>query len=65
MEAAPDLDDLELINGIGPVYSSKLADMGITTFSGLAAASAAEVADKLGAAEARVVDWIHQAKARS
>ena len=65
MDAAPDLDDLALINGIGPVYSSKLADMGITTFSGLAAASAAEVAAKLGAAEARVVDWIHQAKARS
>ncbi|NNC39279.1 MAG: hypothetical protein HKN95_01200 [Acidimicrobiia bacterium] len=65
MEAAPDPDDLQLINGIGPVYSSKLADMGITTFSGLAAASAAEVAGKLGAAEGRVVDWIHQAKARS
>lgn len=65
MEAAPVLDDLELINGIGPVYSSKLAEIGITTFSGLAAASAAEVVGKLGIAESRVVDWIDQAKARS
>jgi len=65
MEAAPELDDLELINGIGPVYSSKLAEMGITTFSGLAAASVAEVVGKLGIAESRVVDWIDQAKARS
>ena len=64
MEAVLELDDLELINGIGPVYSSKLADMGIATFSGLAAASAAEVADRLGTAEARVADWIHQAEAR-
>ena len=64
MEAVPELDDLELINGIGPVYSSKLAEMGITTFSGLAAVSAAEVVGKLGIAESRVGDWIDQAKAR-
>ena len=65
LAAAPELDDLELINGIGPVYSSKLAEMGITTFSGLAAASAEEIVGKLGTAESRVADWIDQAKARS
>jgi predicted flap endonuclease-1-like 5' DNA nuclease len=65
VEAVPELDDLELINGIGPVYSSKLANMGITTFSGLAAGSAAEIAGKLDTAESRVMDWIDQAKARS
>lgn len=61
--AAP--DDLTEIKGIGPVYSSRLADAGITTFGQLAAGEAGAIADLLDVSESRVADWIGQAQKRA
>ncbi len=57
-------DDLKEINGIGPVFSAKLADLGIATFAALAAASADELAEGVDTSPARVQDWIDQANER-
>ncbi len=58
-------DDLEEINGIGPVFARKLADRGITTFAQLAAASAADLADAIDTYPTRVQGWIDQAGERT
>ena len=39
-------DDLEAIKGVGPVYAARLADAGITSFAVLAAADAADLAQR-------------------
>ena len=57
-------DDLKLIKGIGPVFASKLADLGIESFVDLAAASASVIASDLDTAESRATDWIEQARQR-
>lgn len=57
-------DDLEEINGIGPVFATRLADRGITTFAALAAVHADELAEAIDTSPARVQDWIDQAKAQ-
>ena len=54
-------DDLTEVNGIGPVYSARLAGIGITTFAGLAGATAEQVAEQIDAPAAQVEDWIAQA----
>ena len=59
---APAPDDLTEIKGIGPVYQSRLADAGITTFSELAAAESGEVAGTIDATESMIDDWIDQAR---
>jgi len=59
-------DDLTAIKGIGPTYAKRLAAAGITTFSGLAAASPdrlREVAKTTAMVDPQ--DWIDQAAARS
>jgi len=62
LATAPDTDDLTEIKGIGPVYQSRLADAGITTFSELAAAEPGEVAGTIDATESMIDDWIDQAR---
>ncbi len=59
--AAEEPDDLTSVKGIGPVFSARLAEAGISTFAGLAAATAAAIAEKVGARESQVEDWIAQA----
>ena len=54
-------DDLTSVKGIGPVYRTRLNAAGITTFSDLAGAKAAAIAEKVDVPEARVADWIAQA----
>lgn len=54
-------DDLTAVNGIGPVYRGRLAEIGIETFGSLAAADAASVAEAVDAAQSFVEDWIRQA----
>ena len=54
-------DDLTEVKGIGPVFSARLAEAGITTFAGLAAADAAAIAETIGARDSQVEDWIGQA----
>ena len=53
----PPQDDLTRINGIGPVYSQRLSDAGITTFSELAAADAEWVAAAIDVPAERVSEW--------
>jgi len=54
-------DDLTKIVGIGPVYSRRLGEMGITSFKQLAAAKATELADNLEISAGQAEDWIGQA----
>jgi predicted flap endonuclease-1-like 5' DNA nuclease len=54
-------DDLAQVWGIGPVYCARLAEAGITTFAGLAAADPAAVVAATGVPAARAADWIAQA----
>src|SRR6266581_2820151 len=64
----PRIDDLKLINGIGPAVEKRLNGVGIFTFVQLAALSpadiAAAVADLAGLSAERIVkqDWIGQSR---
>src|SRR6266704_4484638 len=64
----PIIDDLKLINGIGPAVEKRLNGVGIFTFVQLAALSpadiAAAVADLAGLSAERIVkqDWIGQSR---
>lgn len=60
--AAP--DDLTLVKGIGPVYSSRLNEAGITTFAALAETDPGTTAARIEVPAEAVKDWIEQAKAR-
>jgi predicted flap endonuclease-1-like 5' DNA nuclease len=59
--AAPDGDDLQRVKGIGPVYESKLHDIGIRSFAALLGADSEAVAEKLEVQVDAVVDWKTQA----
>ncbi len=61
--AVASADDLTRVKGIGPVYRSRLAGIGVTTFAGLAVADAAGVAAQIGVAESMVEGWRAQAAA--
>jgi predicted flap endonuclease-1-like 5' DNA nuclease len=54
-------NDLQRIKGIGPVYSGKLEELGITTFSALIGADSSTVAAQLDVSVESVVDWKTQA----
>ena len=55
-------DDLELVNGIGPVRVGQLAEEGITTFEDLVDSDTVDLAAKLGVSVSQVEDWVDQAK---
>jgi len=58
-------DDLEIINGIGPVFARKLKRGGVRTFKQLAEAAPDQLAAIIKASEWRTPDyasWIKQAK---
>jgi len=57
-------DNLSEINGIGPVYKTKLAEAGITTFTQLGKADASEIAGAIEAPVSRVQAWIDAARRR-
>jgi hypothetical protein len=67
-EGPPEIDDLKLINGIGPAVEDRLHDHGIYTFAQLVALSpadiAAAVAGLAGLSAERIIkqDWIGQAR---
>ncbi len=61
--AVASTDDLTRVKGIGPVYRSRLTEIGVTTFAGLATADAAELAAQIGVAESMVEGWRTQAAA--
>ena len=59
-EAAP-ADDLSEVKGIGPVYSRRLSEAGITTFAQLASTEPATVAAAAEVSEELASDWTDQA----
>lgn len=54
-------DDLTQVNGIGPVFASRLRAAGIDTFAKLAASDDATLARVADVAETRVEGWRDQA----
>lgn len=64
----PELDDLQVIRGIGPVYESLLREAGIRTYADLAASSPAEVItalderDVIPVSEETAQSWIDEAR---
>lgn len=63
--AAASSDDLTEIKGIGPVYASRLAEAGMTSFAQLASGSAAQIAGAAGVSEQVAAAWIGQAAGRT
>ena len=60
-EADDDGTPVDEIKGIGPAYSERLGEIGIETVADLAAADAAEVAERTTAPEKTVQKWIDRA----
>ena len=58
-------DDLTEINGIGPVFASRLRAAGISSFEALAGTDPGTLAEITGAADSRVAEWLGQATART
>ncbi len=56
---------VDVIKGIGPTYAGRLSDAGIETVADLAAADAADVAERADVPEGRLDDWIERARNRS
>jgi len=67
-EAAPEpstpssTDDLQRVNGIGPVYARRLNEAGVSNYAELVAADSAHVAEALDVATEAVDDWKTQAR---
>lgn len=61
--AAGSTASTEEIKGIGPAYSSSLADAGVETVGDLAEANAAALAERTDLSESRLTEWIERAKA--
>jgi hypothetical protein len=61
----PELEDLTVIAGIGPVYQSRLYAAGFGTVSAVAEASAEELAIAAQVPVARAVEWVSKAAATS
>ena len=57
-------DDLTEIVGIGPVYAQRLRDQGIVSFSELARADAAALAEDIDVSADQVAEWVDQARSR-
>ncbi len=56
---------VDVIKGIGPTYAGRLSGAGIETVDDLAAADAADVADRADVPEGRLEDWIERAQNRA
>jgi predicted flap endonuclease-1-like 5' DNA nuclease len=63
-EAGPGADPVDVINGIGPTYSDRLADVNIGTVADLAEADPETVADAAKTGESKAMSWIDRAKDR-
>lgn len=58
-------DDLTEVDGVGPVYASRLTAAGVTTFSGLASLTEEQLGDILGSRLSRIPSILEDAKRRS
>ncbi|MFB6293757.1 MAG: helix-hairpin-helix domain-containing protein, partial [Halonotius sp.] len=64
-EAEPDDDEpLDSIKGIGPAYSDRLHDAGITSISELADGDAEAIGDEISVSPKTVSNWIERANDR-
>ncbi|MFB6281547.1 MAG: helix-hairpin-helix domain-containing protein [Haloferacaceae archaeon] len=61
---AADADPVETVKGIGPAYGDRLESAGIETVADLAAADAADLAERTSLSETRLSRWIERARAR-
>ncbi|MCA9367167.1 hypothetical protein KC887_02740 [Candidatus Kaiserbacteria bacterium] len=57
VETAVPTDDLTTISSLGKSSAAKLADAEVTTFAGLVAADAAELAEATGIAQSKIEEW--------
>ena len=57
--------NIDTVDGIGPVFASRLRAAGLETVSHLAAASLDTVAESAGISAARARSWIEQAQSLS
>ncbi len=57
-------EPVDVIKGIGPSYSERLAAAGVETVGELAAGDAEELAEDTGIGSSRLESWIERAKAR-
>jgi polyhydroxyalkanoate synthase len=55
---------LETIRGVGPSYADRLREAGVESIADLAAADPPSLAATLDLGEARVADWVSQARDR-
>ena len=61
----PKVDDLSLIQGIGPAYAKRLNEAGIKTFADLASADPEHLREVTGVSRWDPNDWITQAGERA
>jgi hypothetical protein len=61
----PELEDLTVIAGIGPVYQSRLYAAGFGTVAAVAEASAEELANAAQVPVGRAAEWVSKAAATS
>ncbi len=64
-DLADGAESVETVRGIGPAYAERLAAVGVETVGGLAAADAADLAERIEVAESRVDRWIGRARDRT
>lgn len=57
-------EPVDVIKGIGPAYSERLAAVGIETVDELAAADSEDLAEETGIGSSRLESWVARAKAR-
>lgn len=57
--------DVDQIDGIGPVFASRLAAAGLGTIASLASATPDSVSEAAGVSVARARSWIEQARQQS
>lgn len=60
-ESEPKVDDLKVIQGIGPAYAQRLNEAGISTFYDLATSEPEDTAKRTGLSISLVSKWIDQA----
>lgn len=63
-ESGDDAESVDMIKGIGPSYSERLAEHDITTVEDLAGADAESLASETGIGVNRLTSWIERAKIR-
>ena len=59
---ATSAEPVDALDGIGPAYAERLGEAGVDTVADLAAADAADLAERTGLGDGRVAGWIERAR---